>query len=506
MALKRLELQSMTMTLRSDQSPDRPIQANARWLAAAGLALLVGLAACSGEDPPTQPNIVIIVADDLGWRDVGFHGAEIATPHIDRIAGEGVELARFYAAPVCSPTRVALLTGRYPIRYGLQRVTIKPWTPELGLPTELDVVPEMLGSAGYEWRGIFGKWHLGEGKAHHPLVQGFTHFVGHYGGAIGYFNHLRRGVLDWHHGYDLTEEEGYATDLIGDYAVRFLEESPPDVPYFLYVPFNAVHSPNDVTPEHLERNASLEPEARRIKAAMVTSMDDQIGRILQTIDNRGDQDNTFVLFFSDNGGVPQGGSDNSPLRGRKHSTYEGGIRVAAAARWPIGGIAGGRSVEDPITVLDVYPTLMELAGVENGATHALDGVSVLDLMNGSMQGRDDFEYHSYFNGQNIEGNIQRADSDRIERNAILSGPWKLFREGPNLDHTDDPHEDAVVQLFRIIEDPNEQNDLASDHPDIVEELVARMLEHRALKPDDAIPMALAAPEDWVDPPDWRIDP
>ena len=461
--------------------------------------------ACTPDREATRlPDIVIFLADDLGWKDVGFHGAGFPTPNIDRIATEGVELTRFYAAPVCSPTRVALLTGRYPIRYGLQRVTIKPWT-DLGVPPEEETLAEMLGRAGYERRGIFGKWHLGDAMQFHPLEQGFTEFVGHYGGSIDYFEHTRLGVLDWHHDFSLSREEGYSTELIGQHAARFIRESPPDQPLFLYVPFNAIHGPNHATTAHLAASAGIEAENRRIKAAMTACMDDQIGAILGALEARGTLDDSLLLLFSDNGGVPPAGSSNEPLRGRKHTVYEGGIRVAAAARWPAGGIQGGRKVDTPLSVLDIFPTLLGIARVEAHHDGRLDGEDVIQVLRGDdTSGRGDFEFHSYFNGQTIPGNGEVPDAERRERNAVITSDWKLIREGPNLDRTEDPRADAKLELFRISDDPFESSDVSASHPDLLAELLARAVRFRQLKPNDAMAMPLSAPEGWQAPSDWSV--
>lgn len=468
------------------------------------VALACASVACMTDREATSlPDIVIVLADDLGWKDVGFHGAGFPTPNIDRIAAEGVELTRFYAAPVCSPTRVALLTGRYPIRYGLQRVTIKPWT-DLGVPPEEETLPEALGRAGYQRRGVFGKWHLGDSVRFHPLEQGFTEFVGHYGGSIDYFEHTRLGVLDWHHDFALSREEGYSTELIGRHAVRFIRESPADQPLFLYVPFNAIHSPNHATTAYLEANAGIDPENRRVKAAMTASMDDQIGAILDALEARGTLDDTLLLFFSDNGGVPPAGSSNEPLRGRKHTVYEGGIRVVAAARWPSGGIQGGRKVDTPVSVLDIFPTLMGIAGVEARHDERLDGEDVIKALRGDTSGRDDFEFHSYFNGQTIPGNGTAPDAERRERNAVVTSDWKLIREGPNLDRAENPRAHAKLELYRISVDPFEASDVSASHPDILAELLERAVRFRQLKPKDAMAMPLSAPEGWQAPPDWSM--
>ena len=219
------------------------------------LALPILLAACAdggaagdpdstpAAAPDPLPNIVLIVPDDLGRHDVSFHGGDIATPNIDRIAAEGVLIERFYSAPVCSPTRAGLMTGRYPIRFGLMRAVIAPWR-DYGLDTSEVTLPEVLARAGYEHRGIFGKWRLGHfDRKYHPLRRGFTEFVGH-NTAVDYFTKEREGERDWSHDYESADEEGYVTDLLAEHSVRFVEAHAGDeTPFFLYVPFSAPHSP-----------------------------------------------------------------------------------------------------------------------------------------------------------------------------------------------------------------------------------------------------------------------
>ena len=278
---------------------------------AIALTLALGITACGpGETDADLPNVVIVVADDLGRRDVSFHGGELPTPNIDRIAREGVALERFYSAPVCSPTRAGLLTGRYPIRYGLMRSVIPPWR-DYGLDTDEVLLPELLAEAGYAERGIFGKWHLGHTSVrYHPLRRGFTEFVGHYNGGIDYFVHEREGERDWQHGYTSVDEHGYSTDLLTDYAVEFIaRHADGEAPFLLYVPYNAVHSPwqaredilpryadlpgIDLPPGHQESNEDIlgyvgdaegRREKRRITAAMGESLDTGVGRILDALD------------------------------------------------------------------------------------------------------------------------------------------------------------------------------------------------------------------------------
>ncbi|MGB2823203.1 MAG: sulfatase-like hydrolase/transferase, partial [Phycisphaerae bacterium] len=291
-----------------------------RRIGAAGAVTLLGRPVFGAENRMRgKPDIVIIVADDLGWNDVGYHGSEIKTPHIDRIAAEGVQLDRFYACPICSPTRAGLMTGRWPLRFGIMRAVIPPWR-DYGLPPEEETLPEMLARAGYKRRGCFGKWHLGHSnRRFHPIDQGFTHFYGCYNGAIDYFTHMREGELDWHRQYAPAREEGYSTTLLAQEAAKFIADSPADPstgsgrtePFFCYLPFNAPHTPLQAPPEYLQKYAHLKGQRQKF-AAMVACMDDGIGRVLRALDEKGIADNTIVLFFSDNGGGP--GASNTPLR------------------------------------------------------------------------------------------------------------------------------------------------------------------------------------------------
>ena len=459
-----------------------------------------------------KPNIVYILADDLGWADVGFHDPERAeTPNLDRLAAEGIELDRFYAAPMCSPARAALMTGRYPIRYGLARAVIPPWRMSHGLPVRERTLPEMLGEAGYELRGAFGKWHLGHGKPEwHPLNQGFTRFHGHYNGAIDYFTKHREGQPDWHLDREPLEEEGYATDLIAKAASRWITAAAKkDAPYFCYVAFNAPHSPFQAKPEDLARyermggnvslvdgsggKGKLDPATkRRAIAAMVWNMDQGIGRILRAIEASGEADRTIVWFSSDNGGIADIPDNNRPLRGNKLDAYEGGVRVAACVRWP-GAWPGGRKIAEPLSVIDVLPTLLAASG-QVPERAPLDGIDAGRLLRGEvghLPPREIYHYH----GQS---------GPRNEVIAISTPEWKLVVLGPQLTSAGllPVHK---VQLFRIAEDPYEQKDLISSHPEVVRELVAKLIRFRALQPADAVPPYGKGPaRNFVPPEKWRI--
>ena len=431
----------------------------------------------SGATAGERPNVVILVADDLGWGDVSFHGSPIKTPNLDRLTAEGVELSRFYVCPVCSPTRAGLMTGRYPIRFGLMRAVVPPWR-EGGLDTREVTLPEVLARAGYEHRGIFGKWHLGHSDVkYHPLRRGFTEFVGHYNGAIDYFTHEREGELDWHRNYDTSYDRGYSTDLIAEAAAAFIRRhAADDSPFLCYVPFNAPHTPLQAKAEDLkayEHLAGDAPAAKKRKskvaggsapaasprqtlAAMISSLDQGIGRILQTLDEKGIADNTLVWFFSDNGGV--GAGDNRPLRAGKATVFEGGIRVAAALRWPAKVPAGGK-ITTPTASIDVLPTLMQIAGVEQHGGKPLDGLGLADFLTGKGEAAQR-DLYSYI-GQSGEDN---------EQITLIEPQWKLVVIGRTLT---DPNPPAVreIHLFRIVEDTCEEKNLAAYHPEVVSSML-----------------------------------
>jgi arylsulfatase B len=447
------------------------------------------------DDTWQKPNIIIILADDLGWADVGYHGGKISTPSIDRLAREGIRLENFHACPLCSPTRAGLMTGRWPIRYGMGEAVITPWR-KYGLPTTERTLADLVAKAGYERRGAIGKWHLGHyRKKYLPLNRGFTHFYGHYNGAFDYFTHKREGQLDWHRNFETCRDEGYSTDLIGREAAQFVEESPAGKPFFLYVPFNAPHLPLQAKEQDIAKYGNIDNEKKRIYAAMVDSMDQAIGRILDAVDAKGIAENTFVLFFSDNGGTSYG--DNKPWRGGKGSVYEGGVRVPAVVRWPAGVSGGGRSVDAMMGYIDVYPTVKRITGVTGPDPSPLDGQDMLDVIRGRAKApqRDWFSYIA-------QGNPDKA--------AICDGIWKLVVLGGSV--LDTTLERAIrpggsrarpsVELFRLDRDPGEQTNLVAERPDIVGKLLERLKEFRRLK-ISGVPdyregrKGFKAPKDWV---------
>jgi len=295
-----------------------------------------------------QPNILILLADDLGWADLGFRGSDIETPNIDRLAREGLTLNRFYAMPICTPTRSALMTARDPMKMGTIYAGFQPWQNG-GVSPDEHFMPESFKAAGYQ-TAMIGKWHLGH--TIEPLVpnaRGFDHFFGHLNTQIDYFDYTVAGGYDLQeNGVSVKREDQYITDVHGAEAVRYIEDlRDPDKPFFLYVPFLAPHSPMQA-PKALEdkyKKRLNRPFPKRTYAAMVDSLDQAVGQVLDSLDAQGLTENTLVFFFSDNGGLKAFGADNSPYRGGKLETFEGGIRVNAVMRWP-GQITAGTTTED----------------------------------------------------------------------------------------------------------------------------------------------------------------
>ena len=449
--------------------------------------------------PDERPNVVILLADDLGWADVGYHGGRIDTPAVDRLAREGVQLENFHVCPLCSPTRAGLMTGRWPIRYGMGEAVITPWR-KYGLPTSERTLADLLATAGYERRGVIGKWHLGHyQKKYLPLNRGFTHFYGHYNGAFDYFTHRREKELDWHRNWETCHDEGYSTDLIGREAVKFIEASPADKPFFLYVPFNAPHTPLQAKDEDIAKYRDrVADQRKRIYSAMIDSMDQAIGKILGAIDKKGITQNTFVLFISDNGAATSFGGVNRPWRSGKGNVYEGGIRVPAVVRWPAGRISGGGTCDAMMGMIDVYPTVKRISGVTAADPNPLDGRDMLDVIRGkaSPPKRHWFSY------------IAQGSPDKT---AVCDGTWKLIVLGGSvldvpLDAATDttyPAPNRTIELYRLDRDPGEATNLAAEQPEIVARLLRRLHEFRRLK-IDGVPGFRDGSEGFVAPKDWKI--
>lgn len=422
-----------------------------------------------------QPNIVLLLADDLGWNDVGYHGGDYPTPQIDQLARDGTRLENFYVQPLCSPTRAALLTGRYPMRYGLQSCALRPWA-EAGLALTETTLADALREVGYT-TAIVGKWHLGHHAiAYLPMARGFDHQYGPFNGGVNYVTHQRMGRLDWNRDQEPLEEEGYATSLIANEATRLIYEHDFAQPLFLYVPFTAVHSPRSAPASLVKRFSHLEPEARRIYAAMVSSLDRAVGDVVKALEKVGVRDDTLILFGSDNGGAP-GMGDNGSLRGFKGELGEGAVRTSWLASWP-GRIPKGVIQSEPLHVVDIFPTLLFLAA--NGAeADQVDGVNVFSVILGdAFRSSEDFLIYSGPRG-----------------GAMRSGDLKLVIEKRV------KGEDPVVELFNLSMDPNEQNNLAEV---LTEERAAMQAQLDAWAASAVPPISLDAkrPDDFVPPEIW----
>jgi arylsulfatase A-like enzyme len=400
--------------------------------------------ACHRPDP-SRPNIVFILADDLGWRDVSYHSSEIATPAIDRLASEGVRLESFYALPVCTPSRASLLTGRYAMRTGLQADVVRPWSKR-ALPLDERTLPEALREAGYQtW--MTGKWHLGHHeKAFLPMQRGFDHHYGSYCGLIDYYTHERMGGLDWHRDGKALVEEGHTTDLIANEAVDILAKHSREEPLFLYVAFNAPHAPLEPPLECAALYPEIASKERRAYAAQVTCLDRAIGRIVEAVDKYDSTHNTLVVFASDNGGDTRFGADNRPLRGGKSSLYEGGVRVPAIVRWP--GRIAPRAVNEVVHIVDWYPTLLQLAHASLAQPLPLDGLDVWPVL---AEGKPSPHEEILLN---VEPEVS----------ALRGGTWKLVVDGHAPTKDDDRTDVKKLELYDLAHDPSEEHDLAEKEP------------------------------------------
>lgn len=404
-----------------------------------------------------KPNIVVIVGDDMGYADISLHGCkDIPTPSIDSIAAEGVRCTNGYVSGTyCSPTRAGMLTGRYQNRFAHE---FNPGNDkESGLPLTEVTMADRLRDAGYA-TALIGKWHLGMSEKFHPLNRGFDEFFGFLAGGHSYFPGGGAPIL---RGKEPVEENEYLTDAFGREAVAYLDRQNGDKPFFLYLAFNAVHTPMHADDERLKKFAHIEDKTRRTYAAMMSAMDDAIGDVLAKLREKGLEKNTLVFFISDNGGptIPTttvNSSINAPLRGSKRTTLEGGIRVPFLMRWP-GHLPAGEKYDKPVIQLDILPTVLAAAGVEPTSDAKLEGVNLLPYLN--------------------------ADNDAAPHNALYwrfgkqmavrKGDWKLVKYDPTVDGETVPRGSATeTKLYNLAEDISEENDLIDENPAKAAELQA----------------------------------
>ena len=486
-------------------------------LASCLIASSISMGTAAAAETATRPNVIVIVADDLGWSDVGYHGEDqIETPSIDRLAREGVQLDRFYTAPICSPTRAALMTGRDPMRLGVAYGVIMPWH-NIGVHPDERFMPEAFKAAGYQ-TAMVGKWHLGHAQmTYHPNQRGFDHFYGHLQTEVGYFPPFaNQGGKDFQQNGVSIDDEGYETFLLADEATRWIRERDEDKPFFLYMPFIAPHTPLDAPDDLKAKYADMEDDreptrsqasdktrlmaklllqksARPMYAAVVDGMDQAIGRVLDTLDAEGLADDTIVLFFSDNGGAAYatGGADNVPLRGGKGDTFEGGIRVVSVMRWP-GQFEAGTMFRSIMSVMDVFPTLAGAAGIDPLPHFDLDGRDLSQAIGqGQTIAREDYLF--FASETPLRGNFSLTAFD---------DEWKLVQEiRQGLLSAD-----VENFLFRVDEDPNEFNNLASKHPDVVAHMAHAIHVWRQRYPIAGTRSELVPPPGWRAPKDWANYP
>lgn len=433
-------------------------------------ALCLTLTAWIHADTPS-PHVVFMLADDLGRADCGFMGGKvIETPHLDKLAEAGAILDQFYVQPVCSPTRAALMTGRYPMRYGLQVGVVRPWA-EYGLPLEERTLPQALKEGGYE-TAIVGKWHLGTYAPDYlPMQRGFDHQYGHYNGAIDYFTHDRDGGHDWHRDDKENRDEGYSTHLLAKESVRLIQECNKTKPLFLYVPFNAVHGPYQVPESYSNAYPDLKG-TRQKYAGMLTAMDEAVGQIAAAIDAAGMRRDTLFIFSSDNGGPSPGQiTDNGPLRAGKGTLYEGGTRVVAFATWD-GKIAAGSKVNAALHMVDWYPTLLKLAGVSLEQKMPLDGRDAWPaITSGAISPHDVILLNTTpANGAVRMGDWKLVIGGNVTDSEESAEPTAKAKKGKGKKKAAGP----AVELFDLATDPNEKTNIASANPEKVAELSAQL--------------------------------
>ncbi len=412
-----------------------------------------------------RPNFVFLIADDLGWADVDFHGGNVPTPHLDRLRREGVELAQHYVAPVCSPTRASFMTGRAWSRFGVTTPT-----NERALPFDTVTIAAALKEAGYD-TCLTGKWHLGSMPEWGPNHYGFDHSYGSLAGGVGPWNHFyKKGPhsVTWHRNGELITEEGHVTDLITEEAVSWIAARD-DAPFFLYVPFTAVHLPVKEPPAYLDRVPdTITGEVPRHYAACIIHLDDAVGSIVEAVERAGKAEETVIVFTSDNGGSTSENNDtkypaddypegrltgnNLPLRGQKGDPYEGGTRVPTVVRWT-GRLKPGTVCDTPLHISDWMPTFCALAGYDAGDSPRWDGRNVW----GAITGETELPERSLYSA-----------APGFRARVLRRGDWKLIvfpgKEG----------RPEKVELFHLGNDPGEKADLSAKEPGRLAELRAEL--------------------------------
>jgi arylsulfatase A-like enzyme len=421
----------------------------------------------AAEPLPRPPNILVLIADDLGWNDIGYHGSDIKTPVLDKLAADGVRLERYYVCPTCSPTRAGLLTGRNPSRFGILAPIADRSTA--ALPKDVPTLASVLKGRGYA-TALAGKWHLGLRPEVGPRQYGFEHTYGYLHGQIDPLTHrYKNGDRSWHRNDEFIDEKGHATDLLADEAVKFVGTKRAK-PFFVWVAFSVPHHPLFEEEQWLNANKEIKDPWRRKYAASITHMDAAIGRIVEAVEKSGELERTLILFTSDNGGqkdYPAKGEyegrydahtvlgDNKPWRGWKGELYEGGVRVPAFVHWR-GRLKPGE-VKAPISFLDWMPTFARLASATLAADGKLEGRDVWPLLSGEGK------------AERVPTLYWHTPRDR----SVLVGDWKLIEPDKKPD---------AAELFNLGDDPLEKKNLVATNADKVAELRAILAEQKNRDP------------------------
>ncbi len=398
-------------------------------------------------DDAKRPNIIVIVADDQGYHDLGVQGGkDIPTPHIDSLAKNGIRFTSGYVSgPYCSPTRAGLMTGRYQQRFGheFNPGPAQEASENVGLSLGETTLADRLKTAGYA-TGMVGKWHLGYAPKFHPMKRGFQEYYGFLGGSHSYFDYGGDKLHPILRGTQPVNETGYLTDSFAREAVAYVDRHQKE-PFFLYLTFNAVHTPMQATDKYLDRFRSIADERRRTYAAMTSAMDDAVGALLAKLRESGIEENTLIFYVSDNGGPPVNGSNNGPLRGYKAQTLEGGIRVPFFVQWK-GKLPAGKTYDQPVIQLDILPTALAAAGAPVSSDAKLDGVNLLPHLSGQTDQPPHEALYWRFGPQM----------------AIRQGNWKLVQHPGSLGR----------ELYDLAADVGESKNLADKNQAKVKELEA----------------------------------
>jgi arylsulfatase A-like enzyme len=411
-----------------------------------GFLLLASPSFVAAGSAPSRPNVIVIMTDDMGYADLGCYGSrDIKTPHLDRLAAQGVRLTSFYSAgPVCTPTRAALMTGRWQQRVGLEWA-IPPGMKDPGLPVSETTLPRYLKDAGYA-TAMFGKWHLGYKPEFGPNAHGFDEYFGLLSGNVDHYSHREiNDEADWYENTNPVEVQGYSTDLITGRAVAFLRRKRDrGQPFFLYVAYNAVHWPFQPPgkPDDVRKRDTWFAGTRKDYAAMTEAIDAGVGKLLTALEERGDAGKTLVIFTNDNGGERL--SDMGPLFHHKATLWEGGIRVPCLVRYP-GVLPAGKVSDQPAITMDLAATVLSACGVSPPADRKLDGVDLVPLLNGKSSPAT----RTFFWRIERTGRSQRA---------VRHGDLKLVRDS------------GYDQLFDLSADIGERHDLSYQNPEKAEEL------------------------------------